>query len=71
LFKTFDQFLLLNGSTETHQIAFPGKRIGLLLRVRLKTFKIHYLFSFLHWQLTVSGYILFSLVPTFSESNVM
>lgn len=26
--------------------------------------------SFLHWQLTASGYILFSLVPTCSESNV-
>ena len=29
------------------------------------------LLSFLHWQLTASGYILFSLVLTFSESNVI
>lgn len=26
---------------------------------------------FLHWQLTASGYILFSLATTFSESNVI
>lgn len=27
--------------------------------------------SFLHWQLTASGYTLFSLVPTFSDSNAI